>query len=77
MRRTSGPVIEATIAIVIGGVQWALALSTLPAGPQADLAHIELGRPTLPPLTYTVFCLRYETECRPRRFFRGGPVRLT
>jgi predicted transglutaminase-like cysteine proteinase len=24
-----------------------------------------------------MFCLRYEAECRPRRFFRGGPIRLT
>ncbi|MCA1387989.1 transglutaminase-like cysteine peptidase [Bradyrhizobium sp. NBAIM08] len=78
MQRTSGPVIAAAVAAMIGGVQWARAsLSTVPRAPQADLVHIELGRPTLPPLTYTVFCLRYETECRPRRFFRGGPVRLT
>lgn len=78
MQRTSGPVIAAAIAIVIWGVQWARAtISTLPRVPQADLAHIELGRPTLPPLTYTVFCLRYGAECRPRSFFRGGPVRLT
>jgi len=78
MQRTSGTVIAATIAIVIGGIQWArAALLTMPRAPQADLAHIELGRPTLPPLTYTVFCLRYEAECRPRRFFRGGSIRLT
>jgi len=63
---------------MIGGVQWArAALLTVPTAPQAALAHIELGRPTLPPLTYTVFCLRYEAECRPRRSFRGGPIRLT
>nr|WP_246789730.1 transglutaminase-like cysteine peptidase [Bradyrhizobium sp. CCBAU 51765] len=24
-----------------------------------------------------MFCQRYEAECRPRRGFRGGPVRLT
>ncbi|MBR1168013.1 transglutaminase-like cysteine peptidase [Bradyrhizobium liaoningense] len=78
MQRTSGPVIAAAIAIVIGGVQWArAALLVMPRASQADLAHIELGRPALPPLTYTVFCLRYHAECRPRRFFRGGPVRLT
>lgn len=78
MQRTSGPVIAAAIAIVIGGVQWArAALLVMPRAPRADLAHIELGRPTLPPLTYTLFCLRYEAECRPRRFFRGGPIRLT
>ncbi|TQF34660.1 transglutaminase-like cysteine peptidase [Bradyrhizobium sp. UNPA324] len=78
MQRTSGPVIAAAIAIVIGGVQLArAALLVMPRAPRADLAHIEPGRPALPPLTYTVFCLRYEAECRPRRFFRGGPIRLT
>jgi predicted transglutaminase-like cysteine proteinase len=78
MQRTSGPVIAAAIAIVIGGVQWArAALLVTPRVPQADSAHIELGRPALPPLTYTVFCLRYQAECRPRRSFRGGPIRLT
>lgn len=78
MQRTSGPVIAAAMAIVIGGVQWArAALLVVPRAPRADLAHIELGRPALPPLTYTLFCLRYEAECRPRRFFRGGPIRLT
>ncbi|MBB4425796.1 putative transglutaminase-like cysteine proteinase [Bradyrhizobium sp. CIR48] len=78
IQRTSGPVIAGAIALVIGGVQWArAALLVMPKPPRADLAHIELGRPALPPLTYTVFCLRYEAECRPRRFFRGGPIRLT
>ncbi|WP_407119838.1 transglutaminase-like cysteine peptidase [Bradyrhizobium sp. STM 3561] len=66
------------MAIVIGGVQWArAALLVMPRAPRADLAHIELGRPALPPLTYTMFCLSYQAECRPRRSFRGGPVRLT
>jgi len=78
MQRTSGPIIAAAMAIVIGGVQWArAALLVMPRAPRADLAHIELGRPALPPLTYTMFCLRYQAECRPRRSFRGGPVRLT
>ncbi|WP_376707510.1 transglutaminase-like cysteine peptidase [Bradyrhizobium canariense] len=63
---------------MIGGVQWAgAALSTVPTALQAALGHIELGRPTLPPLTYTLFCLRYDAECRLRRLFRGGPIRLT
>jgi predicted transglutaminase-like cysteine proteinase len=78
MQRTSGPAVAAAVAVMIGGVQWArAALLTVPTAPQAAFAHIELGRPTLPPLTYTVFCLRYEAECRLRRSFRGGPIRLT
>jgi predicted transglutaminase-like cysteine proteinase len=77
MQRTSGPVIAA-IAIVIGGIQWArAALLVTPRAPQASLSYIQLGRPVLPPLTYTIFCLRYQAECRPRRFFRGGPILLT
>lgn len=77
MQRTSGPAIAVAVAVMIGGVQWArAALSTVPRS-ASPLAHIEIGRPTLPPLTYTVFCLRYEAECRPRRSFRGGPIRLT
>ncbi|WP_456652312.1 transglutaminase-like cysteine peptidase [Bradyrhizobium lupini] len=77
MQRTSGPVVAAAIAVMIGGAPCGrAALLTMPTAPQAALAHIELGRPTLPPFSYTVFCQRYETECRPRRFFRGGPVRL-
>lgn len=49
----------------------------MPAVPQPAPQHIELGSPMLPPLTYTVFCLRYEADCRLRRFFRGGAIRLT
>lgn len=76
MHRTSGPAVAAAIVVMVGGVQWArAALSTVPRAPAP--ARIELGRPTLPPLTYTVFCLRYEAECRPRHAFRGGSIRLT
>ncbi|MCK1587743.1 transglutaminase-like cysteine peptidase [Bradyrhizobium sp. 169] len=78
MQRTLGPVVAAAVAVMIGGVSWArAALLTVPTAPQPALAHIELGRPTLPPLTFTMFCLRYEAECRLRRTFRGGPTRLT
>ncbi|MBR0960156.1 transglutaminase-like cysteine peptidase [Bradyrhizobium japonicum] len=65
------------LAMMAGGTQSTGAgrLRT-PTTSQAALERIELGRPTLPPLTYTMFCLRYEAECRSRRGFRGGPVRL-
>lgn len=78
MQRTSGAAVAAALVVMIGGVQWArAALLSAPGVRQAAPAHIELGRPTLPPFSYTVFCLRYEAECRPRRSFRGGPIRLT
>lgn len=78
MQRTSGRIAAAAVAVMIGGVQWPSAAPlTVPTPPQAPLAHIKLARPTLPPLTFTIFCLRYVAECRPRRSFRGGPIRLT
>ncbi len=78
MQRISGPIVAAAVAVMIPGVHWACAAPlTVQMAPRAALAHIELGRPTLPPLTYTLFCLRYQGECRLRRFFRGGPIRLT
>lgn len=78
MQRTSGRFAAAAVAVMIGGVQWAsAALLTVTTPPQAPLAHIKLGRPMLPPVTFTIFCLRYLAECRPRRSFRGGPIRLT
>lgn len=78
MYRTSGSVISMAVAVMIGGIQWASAGRVgAPALLQAALRHIKLGSPTLPPLAYTVFCLRNEAECRSRRSFRGGPIRLT
>lgn len=78
MYRLSGSVFVVAVAMMAGGIPWAGAgRLAMPATPRAAPGRIELGRPTLPPLTYTMFCLRYEAECRPRRGFRGGPVRLT
>ena len=77
MQRTSRLVLAVILIVMSGGVQWAGgALSTIPRSRPAP-AYIELGRPTLPPLAYTMFCLRYEAECRRKRAFRGGPIRLT
>ncbi|TFV42414.1 hypothetical protein E4K65_34680 [Bradyrhizobium niftali] len=39
--------------------------------------HVRFETPTLPPMGYTMFCLRYADECRARPVFRGGLVRLT
>jgi predicted transglutaminase-like cysteine proteinase len=75
MHRTSGAVIAVAVAVMLGGVQLASA-EHVPIPLQA-MGHIELGRPTLAPFAHTVFCLRYEAECRSSRLFRGGPVRLT
>jgi predicted transglutaminase-like cysteine proteinase len=50
--------------------------------PRAALApmiqHIVFDTPTLAPMAYTMFCLRYADQCKPQRMmFRGGPVRMT
>ena len=42
------------------------------------LQHISFRTPTLAPMAFTQFCLRYADQCKPRRMiFRGGAVRLT
>ncbi|MGY3424031.1 putative transglutaminase-like cysteine proteinase [Bradyrhizobium sp. F1.13.4] len=46
-------------------------------GLQSAIQRIKLEAPTLPPMAFTQFCLRYRGECRTRPMFRGGPVRLT
>jgi len=66
------------VAVVIGGLQGANAgLLGMPMGLQSAIQRIKFETPTLAPMAYTQFCLRYADECRPRMTFRGGPVRLT
>ncbi|WP_050425705.1 transglutaminase-like cysteine peptidase [Bradyrhizobium tropiciagri] len=42
---------------------------------------IRFSEPTLAPMAYTIFCMRYADECKPkaraRMVFRGGAARLT
>lgn len=50
----------------------------MPREPQLTRTqHIRFETPTLPPMAYTMFCLRYADECRTQPLFRGGLVRLT
>jgi predicted transglutaminase-like cysteine proteinase len=44
---------------------------------QASVEHIRFETPSLAPMAYTQFCLRYPTECRAPRQFRGGPIKLS
>lgn len=78
MQQTAGLLVAIAIASFLAGTPWATA-GRLPVSmvSQAEIPRIELGRPTLPPFAYTVFCLRYAAECRLRRSFRGGPIRMT
>lgn len=48
----------------------------MPTVPLSAPPHLKLGGSTLPPFAYTMFCLRYQDECRTRPLFRGGPVPL-
>jgi predicted transglutaminase-like cysteine proteinase len=42
------------------------------------LRPIKFDAPTLAPMAYTLFCVRYLGECKARRpIFRGGRIRLT
>src|SRR5438477_5101860 len=52
-------------------------LSMAESREMAFIEHIGFDVPTLAPMAYTQFCLRYPDECRPRKVFRGGPIRLS
>ena len=47
------------------------------AAERPTIEHIRFDTPTLAPMAYTQFCLRYPSECRTTKMFRGGPVRLS
>jgi predicted transglutaminase-like cysteine proteinase len=47
------------------------------ASARATVERISFEAPTLAPMAFTQFCLRYPGECRTRKIFRGGPVRLS
>ena len=73
-------------ALVLGTVIAALgAASTANAGlmgPTKGLRRamewLRLERPALPPMAFTVYCLRYPEQCKARRMvFRPGAMRLT
>jgi predicted transglutaminase-like cysteine proteinase len=49
----------------------------IPIGPRSALPRLKFDKPVLAPFAYTLFCRRYEGECRDRPLFRGGSVPLT
>ncbi|TPQ30221.1 hypothetical protein C2U70_27145 [Bradyrhizobium guangdongense] len=68
----------ATLVAVGFSLQPAVAgLLGMPMGLQSALQRIKLETSTLPPMAYTMFCIKYEADCRSRRVFRGGSVTLT
>src|SRR5262249_18436940 len=47
-------------------------------GLRAVYDHIRFETPTMPPMAFSQFCLRYAGECKPQRLvFRGGPLKMT
>ena len=49
-----------------------------PMGLRGAVQYIKFDQPTLAPMAFTMFCLKYENECKPRRMaFRGSRLKLT
>jgi predicted transglutaminase-like cysteine proteinase len=77
MRKISILAAAAVASLVVGFQSADAGLLGMPMGLRSAIQHIKFEMPTLAPMAYTQFCLRYEEDCRPRMTFRGGPVRLT
>lgn len=51
-----------------------------PSALRGAIQYIKFDQPTLAPMAFTLFCLKYEGECKPRPqqiVFRGGRLKLT
>jgi predicted transglutaminase-like cysteine proteinase len=74
-------IITIALGVIAAGSMWLepvqAGLLGMPMGLQSAIQRIKLETPTLPPMAFTQFCLRYRGECRTRPMFRGGPVRLS
>jgi predicted transglutaminase-like cysteine proteinase len=77
MRRM--PILAAIAAtvIVIASPSAHAGLLGAPIGLLSAIQRIKFEAPALAPMAHTIFCLRYEDECRARLLFRGGPILLT
>jgi predicted transglutaminase-like cysteine proteinase len=63
--------------VTVVAVVLSTGLTVADANVRAIVEHISFDMPTLAPMAYSKFCLRYPAECRTRRMFRGGPVQLS
>jgi predicted transglutaminase-like cysteine proteinase len=77
MRRMPVLAAIAATAIVIASPSAHAGLLGAPIGLLSAIQHIKFEAPALAPMAHTMFCLRYEDECRARLLFRGGPILLT
>lgn len=51
-----------------------------PLALRGAIQYIKFDQPTLAPMAFTIFCLKYKDECKPRPqqiVFRGGRLKLT
>ena len=77
MRRMPVLAAIAATAIIVASASCHAGLLGMPIGLLSAIQHIRFETPTLAPMSHTLFCLRYEDECRVRPLFRGGPILLT
>ena len=77
MRRMRSLAMAAAAVIMAACPQVRAESSGMPMVPPSAIRHIEVDKPTLRPVAYTAFCLRYESGCRTTHLFRGGPLPLT
>jgi predicted transglutaminase-like cysteine proteinase len=77
--RKVAKLLVAAASIVTIGVQSATAgFVGAPQALRGVIEHIKFDSPTLPPMAFTQFCLRYANECKPHHMaFRGGRLKLT
>jgi len=80
MRKFSKLFAVVATAIAVFGIQQG-ARAGLIGGPKSlrgIIQYIKFDSPTLPPVSFTQFCLRYVDECKAHRIvFRGARVKLT
>jgi predicted transglutaminase-like cysteine proteinase len=73
--------IAAATAVIFSIVADNAAQAGLIGAPQAlrgAIQHIKFDTPTMAPMAFTQFCLKYANECKPQRMvFRGGRMKLT
>jgi predicted transglutaminase-like cysteine proteinase len=82
MRKVVNFLAAAAAIMFAAGVQQSAkaAFVGAPMGLRGAIQYIKFDQPTLPPMAFTIFCLKYKDECKPRPHhivFRGGRLKLT
>jgi predicted transglutaminase-like cysteine proteinase len=78
MRKLQNFFLAALAAVTFGMMPKAEAgLISAPMALRGMIQYIKFDGPTLPPMAFTQFCLRYADECKPHRIaFRGGRFKM-